>query len=98
MKTHKVRKPVSPYNGASLQGTSWEQVLCPLQWSLSTRVKLWTGGGYNYQSLQLTSRGTKGAKKQSIIFTSEKVRFPSVEDTISFRFLRTNLMQGSVKV
>ena len=32
-----------PYSGASLQGTSWGWVLCPLQWSLSTRDKLGMG-------------------------------------------------------
>ena len=32
------------YSGASLQGTSWGQVLCGIvQWSLSTRDKLGTG-------------------------------------------------------
>lgn len=52
---------------------------------------------YIYILQNSTSFGINGEKKQSIIFKSEKVRFPSVDGTISFKFLLTYLMVGSMK-
>ena len=52
------------------------------------------GGGGVGRGGKQTSLGVKGLKKQSSNFMREKVRFPSVVGTISFRELRTNLTEG----